>query len=192
MDKLNIEYGKFLIAFESICQDLRSTINSMCTTKGVMSKEFTYIEILMHGLTAYPLIEKYRAIFMTKYAEGDSCLEHINTLYKLFLKVVEIRNSLAHGTTSLGDPHANINNFTLKYPKLNKQGYYSNMAVVEIKSLTELNHQIEKLGVCFRLVKLILSLRKAEREDQDIITRLKEELIIIDIELKIVTRSIQS
>lgn len=191
MDRINSEYGKFVITFENICHNIRATINAMSQDKGVGSNEHIYIEILLQGLTALPLLQKFIAIYITKFTKDDALIAEIHILRKRFTELCEIRNNIAHGTTFLGDPHANLDNFMLQHAKLNNNGYFSNVAIIEIKELSNLNLEVTKLEECFIIVKRIILHRKAKKDEKQLFESLKKLLQTLPIKLNPISSSVQ-
>lgn len=146
MERIYNEYGKFMIYFENICFRMNYCIRQICTRGNLFSADDKNIEILLQGLTAYPILTKFKSIVHgTDYSTDTDILKLTDIFYSNFLKVIEYRNLIAHGTFFSGDPHGNIDKFQIRNPKLNKKGFYDNTNVVDVQSLKNLNIELERL-----------------------------------------------
>ncbi len=146
MEKFYKEYGKFIIHFENICFRMNYCIRHICTQGNMFSAEDKNIEILLQGLTAHPILEKFKSLFLaTEYSKDSELLKLINIFHSNFIKIIEHRNFIAHGTFFYGDPHGNIDKFQIRNTKLNKKGFYDNTNIIDIKSLENLNIELLRL-----------------------------------------------
>ena len=142
-EKFYIEYGKFIIHFESINFQICYYIRKVCTNENMFSEDDKRIDILLEGLTASPLLSKFYSIFLsTENSQNPELKKCIDIFMKNFTKVYEIRNFIAHGTFFAGDALGNIDNFEVRKPKLGKKGYQQNINTISINSIKKLNEDI--------------------------------------------------
>lgn len=146
MEKYYNEYGKFTINFEEICFRLNYFIRHVCTDGNLFSEEDKRIEILLQGLTAQPILAKFKSLFLTtKHVEDAQLKKMVEIFYSNFITVIECRNLLAHGTFFFGDPHGNTDKFQVRNTKLNKKGFHDNTNIISISSFQNLNSDLLKL-----------------------------------------------
>lgn len=189
-EKFYIEYGKFIIHFENINFKLCYYIRKICTSNNMFSEEDRRIDILLEGLTANPLLSKFKSIFLTTELSKDLELKNlVDRFVKNFTKVIEIRNFVAHGTFFLGDPHGNVENFEVRKPKLGSKGYQQNVNIISIQSLQKLNKDIQKLENFISNLKIYIA--DIEKEHKvEIFNEMKSVLESLDISLNILNKSI--
>ncbi|EKB06379.1 hypothetical protein AS361_15845 [Myroides marinus] len=122
MDELNKfykEYGEFIILFEKINSTMSRIIRKVCTAGKLFTEEDNRILILLEGLTAYPILTKfYHIVKSSEIFDDKELFSLIELFYKECQSLIELRNNLAHGTFSIGDPYGNLNNFELSKPKI--------------------------------------------------------------------------
>lgn len=162
--RLYQEYGRFITNFEQICETIRANIGMVMVFDS--SKEYweqapperwKAVDVLLEGLTAKPLMDKYYSLYILFRREDTEMLELLRKIKKLFVdKLVPIRNSLSHGVTShgyrgWGEKEMDFSLFTLSHPKLGSDGFIPNQQLLSIESLSELNLNVEKLLACMSL-----------------------------------------
>lgn len=189
-DKFYIEYGKFIIHFENINFQLCYYIRKICTSDQMFSEEDRRIDIFLEGLTANPLLSKFKSIFLTTELSKNLEIKNlVDRFAKNFVKVIEIRNFVAHGTFFLGDPHGNVENFEVRKPKLSSKGYQQNVNIISIQSLQKLNDDIQKLENFISNLKLYVK-NIGKEHMVEIYNEMKSGLENLDISLKILNKSI--
>lgn len=191
MEKYYSEYGKFIIHFEEICYGLNHIIRRICSSKKMFDVEDKRILILLQGLTAQPILSKFKAIILTtEFATEIQLMNMIEAFAGNFQKAIEYRNFLAHGKFSYGDPHGNIEKFQVRNAKLNKKGFYDNTNIISISSLKELNEGILKLTKFTSLLSQYIM--HPPKRHKDMIYKEMESIIpSLGIDLKIDTKSVQ-
>jgi hypothetical protein len=191
MEKFYKEYGKFIIHFENVCFTMNYCIRHICTKGKMFSSEDKNIEILLQGLTAQPILTKFKAIFFnSEHFKNNEFLELFNIFNNNFIKVIEFRNFIAHGTFFYGDPYGNIDKFQIRNTKINKKGFYDNTNIIDISSLENLNKDIVKLENF--LGYLSIYIRRTSKESKiKIYNLMKQTIINLTIDLNIESKSIQ-
>jgi len=191
MDKFYIEYGKFIIHFESINFQLCYNIRKICNNDEMFSEEDKRIDILLEGLTANPILSKFKSIFLTtelsKNLEVKSLVEKF---IKNFTKVIELRNFIAHGTFFAGDSLGNINNFEVRKPKLGSKGYQQNVNIISIEALRNLNEDVQNLEKFISNFNFYRVDKTFEIHRIRILNEMKSSMENLDISLKILNKSV--
>lgn len=191
MEKYYVEYGKFIIHFEKICFSLNYIIREICTDKKMFDVEDKRIEILLQGLTAQPILSKFRSIILTsEFSNDKELMRIIEAFISNFQKVIEYRNLLSHGTFFYGDPYGNVDKFQLRSTKLNKEGFYDNTNIVSIESLSSLNSAVTQLTEFIDL--LLFYIKENSKNLAEMFYKKMESIISnININLKIDYKSIR-
>jgi hypothetical protein len=191
MEKYYKEYGKFIIHFEEICFKLNYLIRCFCTKGNLFQDEDKQIEILLQGMTAQPILTKFKSIFLTTdYSENAELVEMINIFNNEFIKVIEYRNLLAHGTFFYGDPHGDINKFQVRNTKLNKNGFYDNVNTISIESLKKMNEDILKLRNFIECL-IVYVISPSNPRIKNIVKEMKSSILNLEVTLKIESKSVQ-
>jgi len=148
MDFLKVyytEYGRFIINFESICYHINFYIRNVINKDDMFKNDDRRIEILLEGITANPLLSKFKSIFLTTTDSENIDLTNIFTNFSnSFSKIIELRNYLAHGTFMF-QPNTDEEIFKVINPKLTKKGFTEKGSIITIESFRKLNDNIEKL-----------------------------------------------
>ncbi|MET3129271.1 hypothetical protein ABID42_004393 [Arcicella rosea] len=191
LDKFYLEYGKFIINFENINFRLCYIIRNICTNHNMFSEDDKKIEILLEGLTANPLLSKFKSLFLTlDISEDKEITDLIDNFHKNFLKVIEIRNFLAHGTFFPGDPQGNLENFEVRKPKLSKKGYHQNVNIISIEALRKLNLEVKKMENFINSFNSFQGGNLSEGLRQRIYNEMKSSILGLNVSLDILNKSI--
>lgn len=167
-------------------------IRKICTNDCMFKIEDKRIDILLEGLTASPLISKFKSILKTtNIYDNPEVSKLIEIFRKQFIKAIEIRNELAHGTFFAGDALGNVNNFELRKPKLTNNGYTQNVVTYSIASLQELNDNIMNLDKFIGNLQIYLSKNAPDDFRLKIFEEMRKNFDNIKIELKEINKSIE-
>jgi|GEM_PF-5274418 len=148
MDFLKIyyeEYGRFIINFENICYHINFYIRNVINKDEMFKSNDRRIEILLQGITADPLLSKFKGIFLTtKDSENIHVMKIFTNFSKSFSEIIQLRNYLAHGTFMF-PPNTDEEIFKVINPKLTKKGFTEKGSIITIESFRKLNDNLEKL-----------------------------------------------
>jgi len=191
MEKFYIEYGKFIISFENINFQLCYIIRKICTSEKMFSNEDKRIEILLEGLTSYPILSKFNSLIKTTQIKEVKEVEGlIKVFYNNFVNVIELRNFIAHGTFLFGDPHGNVEKFQIRKPKLNKDGFQQNTNIISIEAFKKLNSELERLEDFIENLNIYLSIKTPINIKEQILKEMSNSLDKLDIKRDITKISI--
>lgn len=103
LDEFYMQYGKFITRFEFSCQIIRAEIGrAMGHDISIFEREPAFFDILLEGLTAKPLIDKLYAVYAFAYPDDAYGLPRLKKIRKLFLELIETRNTLSHVALTCG------------------------------------------------------------------------------------------
>ncbi len=130
--------GAFIINFEKVCAFIRFIILKICYPN-YTKLENNNIEILLEGVTSEPLRKKLEALVYDNYQEEEELIKLSNLVSKKFSELVQIRNSIAHGSMLMGyagfDGELSSDTFLLKHSKSTKQGIDRNSMIIKNSSI---------------------------------------------------------
>ena len=192
LNKFYLEYGKFIIHFENINFQMCYIIRKICTNNNMFGDEDKRIDILLEGITANPLLSKFRSILITTdIFENPDIKKLIDNFIKNFTKAIETRNFIAHGTFFAGDALGNINNFEVRKPKLGSKGYQQNVNTISIDALKKLNFDMQKLENFIGYFNRYLSKNSPENFKNKIYDEMRSNLEDVNLTLDIINKSIE-
>jgi len=140
------EYGIFIVLYDQICNCIRANITGLI---GIDHK--AYIDILLEGLTAQPLMDKWYGLYIQQHQGDMDGILIMKRIKNLFENLQRIRNSISHGSTFLGSLEkgkADRTIFTLTHPKITAKGYDERRKVIAIKDLKKLNDDMLTFQSC--------------------------------------------
>lgn len=137
-----VEYGRFFLQFEHICNKLRENMRYLIPVHGQYAEE--YCAILFADLGAAELNKKHYALLKVTHYDKQEQLALAKKWRDKFDKLCSFRNSLAHGTMQPGrikweEGTYDYNTFFLNHLKLgnNSYGFSEMLSVASLQSLNE-------------------------------------------------------
>jgi hypothetical protein len=182
---LYTEYGKFITTFEQLCYTIRHGILVLVEPEYDPQLR-TIVDIFLEGITAKPQMEKLYNLFFLKYSGYPDMIDLMKQIKAAFVgKLVPIRNSLAHGVISHGQPQRDNDNlegymnyslFSLTHHKASNAGLNKNRQILSIDNLRSLNHSMEYLIACLYFIRIFPQHKDQSKEYEHIRTQIKELL----------------
>lgn len=153
-------YGKFIVEFELVCSRIRFVILILLFPQ-YDEKQKNLVEIMTEGLTADPLRKKLLALVIEQYSCNSEMHVSVEKISKIFIEMIQIRNSFAHGTAFVGQydfiGQTSEDAITLRHPKLKKDGLDLNFRLFDvvllqnlIEILMRVSNALSHLGVLIR------------------------------------------
>lgn len=160
-------YGEFLINFELICSNFRfSTLLLLYPTYD--QTKINMVEIMAEGLTADQLKKKYLALLIEKFSTASQVYKLAKRLTNHFDKLIPLRNSLAHGTSFVGQADliegSKKGVLTLRHPKLTKDGLSLNFKHFNIATLKEVIKLLKDMRSSLTTLSILIK-HDDQRED---------------------------
>lgn len=160
-------YGEFLTHFEFVCSKLRFGISHLIYPDYDSTKQ-NLCEILTEGLTADPLRKKFIGLIIERHTKHSDIFKSASLISKIFLDVIELRNSFAHGTPFFGR-HDFIQEtqkarLVLKHPKIKSDGLDYNFKIYDSNLLKDIIDCLQKLESSILLV--IVQLKHANMKPE--------------------------
>lgn len=95
--------GRFAVAFEMVCDEMRACITSALETNGLKNRELT--EVVVADLTAEPLRRLLGAVFAVMWAKDTDAKSKVSKLLKRIQELTSARNRILHGRWDVDDPY---------------------------------------------------------------------------------------
>lgn len=169
-------YGEFLTRYEFVCSRLRFSILYLLYPN-YTTVERNICEIMTEGLTADPLRKKFCALIIERYTKKSEIFKSADLVSRIFLDLLEIRNSFAHGTAFFGEyefiSETQKGRLVVRHPKIKSNGLDLNFKKFDRMLLMAL------IDILFRLEKAISSITIIiKHEDKDESYKNKYNVII--------------
>jgi hypothetical protein len=168
-DEVFILYGQFLIYFEHVSHMLRFSILYIIFPN-YTDKQLRQNEILMEALTADELRTKFMALITEEFDSESEIFKLAKTISNIFLEVIPIRNSFAHGTSFIGKndlvKESEDGLLILRHPKLRKSGLDLNFKKFEIDTLKLAIQLFKKLQWAISVI-TVLTIKTEKTQEYD-------------------------
>lgn len=184
--------GDLIIEFEQISAFIRYIILIICYPNHTLIQN-NNIETLLEGLTSDPLRKKLEALIYDNYSECLELLELNKKLSDKFNLMIQIRNSIAHGSLLIGWKNFNgelsADTFLLKHTKTTKTGIDRNSKIINIKSIERLNKQMQTINSAYSNLCVLIN-KDISNENRELYLKRLKNLIdkIGSIELNFETK----
>jgi hypothetical protein len=143
-------YGEFLSRYEFVCSRLRFSILYLLYPN-YDTTERNICEIMTEGLTADPLRKKFCALIIERYTKKSDLFKSADMVSKIFLDLLELRNSFAHGTAFIGEydfiSETQKGRLVIRHPKIRSGGLDLNFKEYDsvlLKALLDILFRLEK------------------------------------------------
>ncbi|HET6225238.1 MAG TPA: hypothetical protein VFF27_03100 [Bacteroidia bacterium] len=154
-------YGEFLVRFELVCSRLRFSLLNLLYPK-YTNTEKNICEIMTEGLTADPLRKKFVALIIERFSKTSEIYKVADRTSKIFLNLIDLRNSFAHGTAFIGEhdfiQETKKGKLVIRHPKIKADGLDLNFKSFDSKLLKSLIQTFEKLEITISRITVLIKL----------------------------------
>lgn len=141
-------YGYFAIEFEQMVLTMKRCIYTIFKNQGL--KEITYLRILLHDQTAFPIQSKLRSLIAIYYENEPDKIKILEKLFVNTSKIIEKRNELIHGSFFVHmEPEGD-----LYKDKIIKSGIKIHTEKIDLKKLNSYIKKIEMARDIFEFINI--------------------------------------
>lgn len=153
--------GEFIILFENLNGIVRFIIPKIIFTSSITERQNKNIETLLEQLTFSPLLNKFDSLIADNYSDFQRLITLNKELSIKSGKLLEIRNTIAHGSYRLGwrdfDGNLSSEYFSLMRSKSTKSGFEKRSMIISINSIEDLIKQVRDLNNSYFRISSIIT-----------------------------------
>ena len=151
--------GDFFIQFDRAISSIPFLIPQIVFPINITKEQNVNIETLLAGMNAHQLKVKFDSLIIDNFKDQAELIQLNKKLSNKTTKLIEIRNSFAHGSYRIGwsnfSGEISENTFSLKHSKETKTGYEKRSKIHTTKELEKLIYQEHQIYSCYMQIAAI-------------------------------------